>query len=50
MTTYYPVRCPDCGRLCCEAVAGSTVRVRCVRCSREYIQEVRAAQTAITVR
>lgn len=36
MNGYVQVRCPRCRRLACEAVPGSRVRVKCVRCGEMF--------------
>jgi phage FluMu protein Com len=36
VTTYLQVRCPNCRRLVCEAVAGSRLRAKCVRCGEMF--------------
>ena len=45
--TYYQVRCPYCQRLAAEANEGATLRVKCVRCGRMFVQEVTAASSPI---
>ncbi|MBN9492873.1 Com family DNA-binding transcriptional regulator [bacterium] len=36
MNGFAAVRCPRCNRLACEAMPGSHVRVKCVRCGHLY--------------
>jgi phage FluMu protein Com len=39
----FQVRCPHCNRLAAEAVAGSHLRVKCVRCGRMFERDVPAS-------
>ena len=38
---WVPVRCPECGKLLCEVVKGSTVKVKCKQC-KIYIEKIAA--------